>query len=800
MAVTTRKLLERLTEAGVLTRDSAAPYLERADFTDPRDVAREIVDQGLATSFQCLAVLHDEPMPLVLGEYVLLEQLGEGGMGIVYEARHRRMDRRVAIKVLPRELTRSPDAVERFQREVRAMARLDHPNIVLAHDASESGGLHYLVMERVDGPDLDTLVRTQGPMPLGDALRCIRQAADALGAAHAAGIIHRDVKPGNLLLTRDGRLKLLDLGIARLRDRAPGTTDPTLTRDASLLGTVAFMAPEHAEDPRKADERSDIYSLGCTLYCLLTGDHPFDGPTTLAILLAAREGPVPDVRRFLPKPAKGAMLLDELQAFLARMMARYPEQRPGSMAEVIQEIDALLAGMPPEVLALKRLDDMQMAALAEGEDAPTVRESASASATAGSMPTRAPSRPRAASAPSAPAPSSPTRPAAVSAQRAPSVPAKPPASRPPSLARQAPRPMAPTPMPAPQSRAAWWITGIAIAALAVVTTASIVILGRRGTPAPAATAAVGASPATVLPPPIAEPPRERPGGRGIPAPPTPPTEASTDYLAGVLRTGAPGWAVEGRELVATAADPGALKVSYAMAPGYLLLLDVSPTEGAASIEDLALRFSTFMGTPITLHLDATRDGAASSDISSTKASASGPFVHAEGRLLGAGSNEIGIEVHPSHAGGRGEVGGLVVVRVAGETVLQLILPDEPEAEGGRMREGSLVVDPASPMRVTRFEVAPFSPPSRELSGSSGESFDTRPPMQMPSGPSMEPPPRPDQGGGDMAGGGGMQAGPPSGGSGGGPPGGGGGGAPPPGGGGSGPPPGGGGGRPPRGGH
>jgi serine/threonine protein kinase len=750
MAVTTRKLLERLTEAGVLNRDSAAPFLDRADLTDPRDMAREIVDQGLATSFQCLAVLHDEPMPLVLGEYVLLDQLGEGGMGIVYDARHVRMDRRVAIKVLPRELTRSPDAVERFQREVRAMARLDHPNIVLAHDASESGGLHYLVMERVDGPDLDTLVRTQGPMAIGEALRCIRQAADALSAAHAAGIIHRDVKPGNLLLTKDGRLKLLDLGIARLRDSPTGTTDPTLTRDASLLGTVAFMAPEHAEDPRKADERSDIYSLGCTLYCVLTGDHPFDGPTTLAILLAAREGPVPDVRRFLPKPAKGAMLLDELQAFLARMMARYPEQRPGSMAEVIQEIDALLAGMPPEVLGLRRLDDMAMLAT-EGEEAPTVREPASA--TAGSMPTRAPSRPRAASTPAAPPAS---RPAVATAPHAPTAPSKPPASRPPSLARPAaPRPAAPTPAPAAPSRAAWWITGAAVAALAIVTTASIVIIGRQGAPAPAASSAAATAPeapTTALLPPTAEPPRPGPPGGGIPAPPTPPTEASINVLAGLLRGEPPGWRVEGPELAFMTEDPAPLVATYPMAPGYLLRLGLAP-DHEVSLSDVTLSLPTFMGTTVKVHLDVTQGSAVSSFIEQEGASSTGAFARAEHRLLGDAGNDVAIEVHPTHAGGRGEAGGMVVVRVAGEAVLQLSLPDEPDPGAARMREGRLVIEGSGPMRITRLEVAPFSPPDREMGATTGESFDTRPPMQTPSGPSQQSRPRPDGGGSGPGGGG-----------------------------------------------
>ncbi len=756
MAVTTRKLLERLTEAGVLDREAATPFLERADFTDPRDMAREIVDQGLATSFQCLAVLHEEPMPLVLGEYVLLEQLGEGGMGVVYEARHKRMDRRVAIKVLPRELTRSPDAVERFQREVRAMARLDHPNIVLAHDASESGGLHYLVMERVDGPDLDTLVRTQGPMPMGEALRCIRQAADALAAAHAGGIIHRDVKPGNLLLTRDGRIKLLDLGIARLRDRPDGTTDPTLTRDSSLLGTVAFMAPEHAEDPRKADERSDIYSLGCTLYCVLTGDHPFDGPTTLAILLAAREGPVPDVRRFLPKPAKGAMLLDELQAFLARMMARYPEQRPGSMAEVIQEIDALIAGMPPEVLELRRLDEAVMLAAAGGDDVPTVRESASA--TAGSMPTRAPSRARAASAaPVMPPPAS--KPALATSPPARPLPSRPPASRPPSLARAAPRPAAPVAIPAPPitSTAAWWITGAAVAALAIVTTASIVTLRQH---APQAPESLPTAPAGMSAPPEAPPAETAPAPADrFPAPPTPPTETATDILAGALRSDSPGWQIEDGALASIAPDAAPLVAMYPMAPGYLLHLGLAPGNDAGP-SSVMVSLSTFAGTTVELRLDVDDAGGVASSIQRAGGGEAGGFARAAQRLLVPAGNDVAIEVHPSHARGRGAEGGMVVVRVNGAATLLLDLPDEPDAGAARMREGRLVVEPSGPLRITRIEVAPFRPPERDVEATPAESFENRPPMQRPAGESQQPPPRPDGAGGAGAGGPGPRSGGP----------------------------------------
>ena len=178
----------------------------------------------------------------------------------------------MALKLLPANRFRDPHAVSRFRREIEAIARVDHPNIVRASDAGEHDGIHFLVMELIDGADLSTLVRRCGPLPIAEACELTRQAAVALQHAHEHGLVHRDVKPSNIMLDRNGTAKLLDLGLVRLGDRSAGGD---LTTTGQLLGTFDYMAPEQASDIQRVDIRADLYSLGCTMYFLLTGQPPF---------------------------------------------------------------------------------------------------------------------------------------------------------------------------------------------------------------------------------------------------------------------------------------------------------------------------------------------------------------------------------------------------------------------------------------------------------------------------------------------------------------------------------------------
>jgi serine/threonine protein kinase len=277
---------------------------------------------------------------LVLGNYVILEKIGAGGMGIVYKAQHRRMKRLVALKVLTPAISRSKPALARFQREVEAAAKLNHTNIVAAHDADEAQGTHFLVMEYVQGSDLAQRIKMHGPLPAAQAIDCIWQAARGLEHAHARGMIHRDIKPSNLLLDDNGTVKILDMGLARFQEdgaanATEATSRPELTETGSFMGTCEFMAPEQALNTRNADGRSDIYSLGCTLYYLIAGEPPYKGGTAMEKLLAHREDPIPPLakgRRDVPP---------DLEAIYRRMLAKNPAQRYQSMGAVIAAFESL---------------------------------------------------------------------------------------------------------------------------------------------------------------------------------------------------------------------------------------------------------------------------------------------------------------------------------------------------------------------------------------------------------------------------------------------------------------------------
>jgi eukaryotic-like serine/threonine-protein kinase len=307
---------------------------------DAQTLARLLVERGKLTKYQAAAVYQGKGKSLVFGDYVVIDRIGAGGMGQVFKARHRRMDRIVALKVMSAVSMKNPDAVKRFEREVRAAAKVMHPNIVTALDAGSQDGVHYLVMEYVDGPDLSSLVKKQGKLSVKQACDYIAQGARGFAFAHSKGIVHRDIKPGNLLVDRDGTVKVLDLGLARFDHLAPGdAAEGELTQSGAVMGTLDYMAPEQALNTSQADSKSDVYGLGCTLYRMLTGEAVYGGQSMVEKILAHREQPVPSLRLTRPDAPPS------LDAFVARMLAKRPADRP-TMQEIADGLSAIGTGGP----------------------------------------------------------------------------------------------------------------------------------------------------------------------------------------------------------------------------------------------------------------------------------------------------------------------------------------------------------------------------------------------------------------------------------------------------------------------
>jgi serine/threonine protein kinase/DNA-binding response OmpR family regulator len=315
---------------------------------DGEALMQRLTAEGRLTAYQADAVRGRRFDEVLLDDYEVLDRLGAGGMGTVYKARHRRMKRVVAIKVLSQQVAQAEHFVQRFQREVEAAARLSHPNVVMAFDAGEARAGHFLVMEFVNGRDLASEVQKTGPLSPREAVDCVLQAARALEYAHSQGVIHRDIKPANLLRDDRGVVKVADLGLARISDPFGAATQETrgLTQAGTIMGTVDFMPPEQAMGSKAIDHRADIYSLGCTLFFLIAGRPPFVGETLMAILLQHREAPVPSLGE------SGWTIPDEFNAVFRRMAAKKPDDRFSSMTEVVRALEAV--ALPAETEPRRR--------------------------------------------------------------------------------------------------------------------------------------------------------------------------------------------------------------------------------------------------------------------------------------------------------------------------------------------------------------------------------------------------------------------------------------------------------------
>jgi serine/threonine-protein kinase len=274
-----------------------------------------------------------------IGSYRLESEIARGGMGAIWRARHLEMDAVVAIKVLKDDLASQPETLKRFTREGKLIARLDHANIIKIYEFGRQGELHYIIMQFIDGKNLQEILDEGGPLPIEKALRIVRSAAAALAHAHDLNIIHRDIKPSNLLIAKDGTVYLTDFGIARFQ-----VEDTHLTRAGVLLGTPTYMSPEQCRG-ECVDPRSDLYSLGCMLYALIGGKPPFAGRTPARLITQILNDQPPPIESVAKDVPPGAASL------IKRLMAKHPAARPQTARELVDAIDLLLNERPITVEA-----------------------------------------------------------------------------------------------------------------------------------------------------------------------------------------------------------------------------------------------------------------------------------------------------------------------------------------------------------------------------------------------------------------------------------------------------------------
>jgi eukaryotic-like serine/threonine-protein kinase len=303
-----------------------------------RELADRFVSAGILTGWQRRNLLRGRWRGFFLGDYKLLEPLGSGGMSIVYLSEHIESGQKVAIKFLPKEKLTHANNLKRFKIEARAAAMLKHPNIVRTYDLQCTQGNHFIVMEHVEGSDLQNYVSAHGPLSIAKAVDVLKQAASGLQEAHLRGLVHRDIKPLNILIRLDGRVKISDFGLARMLFE--DSQSLTLQRGDKILGTADYLSPEQAMDAHHVDGRADIYSLGCTLFFMLCGAPPFDSGNLAARVMMHQSTEPPDLNRLRID------IPEMLYRILTTLLAKRPEDRFQSAADLLASICSLEANGP----------------------------------------------------------------------------------------------------------------------------------------------------------------------------------------------------------------------------------------------------------------------------------------------------------------------------------------------------------------------------------------------------------------------------------------------------------------------
>jgi eukaryotic-like serine/threonine-protein kinase len=339
------ELLQLMRKSGMVDEQKLSTYLQRRQVarglpTDPREFADELVRDGVVTYFQAEQFLLGKWRGFTIGKYKLLERVGVGGMGQVFLCEHMFMRKRVAVKVLPPAKADQPAALGRFYREARAAGSLEHPNIVRTHDIDQDGNLHFIVMDYIDGPNLLDVVKKFGPLDITRAVSYIHQVANGLDYAFRNHLIHRDIKPGNVLIDRKGVARVLDMGLARfLNDHGDQLT--LKYDDKIVLGTADYVAPEQVANSHAVDIRADIYGLGATFYFLLAGHPPFPVGTVSQKLLWHRTKEPTPIQQIRPEVPEG------LAVVVGKMMAKDPKARYQTPAQVAADLEQFLTGPVP---------------------------------------------------------------------------------------------------------------------------------------------------------------------------------------------------------------------------------------------------------------------------------------------------------------------------------------------------------------------------------------------------------------------------------------------------------------------